>query len=323
MAIARRAALGLLAAPAILRAQAQWPDRPVRLVVPFGPGGAIDTLSRLCANAFAAHAGGQNLVVDNRVGGGGTIGAAQVAQARPDGYTLLMADMGPNLVARALAPNTAYDPLTAFTPIVQAVNLPNVLIAKPALGVRTTAELIAKARERRDGLSYASASVGNHSHLYMELLMRQADISMVHAPYRSGAETVASVARGETDCSLITVSSAIGLIRGGQVLALATGTASGTSLLPDVPPVGATLPGFDTSVWHGVMGPAGMATDLVSRINAVFNAVLAEPAVRQAVANTQGGVTVGGPPERFSEFLRREAEVWLPLIRERGIRAEG
>lgn len=323
MTLSRRAALALLAAPAIARAQAAWPDRPVRLVVPFGPGGAIDTFSRVCANVFAQHAGGHQLVVDNRVGGGGTIGAAQVAQARPDGFTLLMADMGPNLVARALSPNTAYDPLTAFTPIIQGVNLPNVLIARANLGVRTTADLVARAKERRDGLSYASASVGNHSHLYMELLMRQADISMVHAPYRSGAETVASVARGETDCSLITVSSALGLIRGGQVVALATGTAAGTPLLPGVPAIGATLPGFDTSVWHGVVGPAGMAPDLVARINAVFNAVLAEPAVQQAVAATQGGVTVGGPPDRFAGFLRREAEVWIPLIRERGIRAEG
>lgn len=318
------AVLGGMAAPGLVRAQtaASWPERPVRLIVPFGAGGAIDTLSRTVAQRFAEFAGGQSLVVENRSGAGGTVAGAYVAREKPDGYTLMMADVGSNAIGKLLNPGLAYDPATAFTPIVHLVNLPGVVIAHPSVAVRDLADMIAQARTRSGGFTYSSAGTGNGSHLFMALLLRQAGVEMVHVPYRSGAEMVTALVRGDAQFGFPTVSSALQMVRGGQARAIAVSTAEETPALPGVPPVATVLPGFDLAVWHGIMAPAGMDPALADRINGVFNRIAAVPEVREAVFRSQAGRMVGGSPKDFSDHVAREIARWEPLIREGGFRVE-
>ena len=315
---------GLLAAPALLgrAAAATWPDRPVTLVVPFTPGGASDTLARLVGQHFPRFTGGQTLVVENRAGAGGLVGGAYVAGQRPDGNILLMADIGANAIGKELNPRLGYDPMKAFTPIIQLVNLPAVFFAHPSVPEKTVAEVIARAKARPDAYTYASAGVGNGSHLFVALLCRRAGISMVHVPYRSGSEIVTSVMRNETQLGFPSLSSALPMLKEGAIRPIAMGNPSGSPALPGVPPVSDTLPGFDIAVWYGVAAPAGMAPDLADRINEVFGGIAALPEVREAVFNTQAGQVIGGSREDFARFLGKEYETWTPVIREGGIRTE-
>ncbi len=309
-----------LAAPAL--AQPIWPQGQIRLIVPFGPGGAIDTLSRTMAARFSEFANGQQLVVENRAGAGGTIGGAFAAQQRPDGTTLMMADVGANAIGRLLYPALAYDPLTAFTPIIHLVNLPGCLIAHPAVAEQTMPEIIAAARARPDGFVFSSAGNGNGSHLFMELFLKRAGIRMVHVPYRSGAEMVTALIRGDAQFGFPTVSSALNMIREGRARAVGVSVPGGTPLLPGIPDVASVLPGFNVAVWHGILAPAGMERGMVERINEVFGRIAGLPEVQERIFTGQAGRVVGGTPEDFAAHIRREYDTWLPIIREGNIRAE-
>lgn len=309
-----------IAAPA--RAQGAWPNRAVRLIVPFGPGGAADTLARVIAQPFAQVAGGGSLVVENRSGGGGTIGGGAVAAARPDGYNLMLADMGPNAVGKELIPALSYEPLRAFTPIIHLVNLPLVLITRADLGVSDVPALIALAKSRRQPLTYAAPSVGHPTHLADELFLSQAGARSEPVQYRSGAEVLRALVAKETDWAIISLSSALPFIEEGKVKALGVANPAPIAALPGVSPIAATLPGFEATTWHGIAGPAGMAPELAMRINEVFNAILERPDVRETLVRTQGAEFVGGTTEAFAAFVRREAERWVPIIRAANIRAE-
>ncbi|MFL1461980.1 Bug family tripartite tricarboxylate transporter substrate binding protein [Roseococcus sp. DSY-14] len=320
----RRALLAAAALPLARPALAQpgWPDRPIRLIVPFGPGGAIDTLSRNVASRFADHANGQTLVVENRPGAGGTIAGAFVATQRPDGATLMMADIGANCIGRLLYPALPYDPLSAFTPIIHLVNLPGALIAHPSVTQQSPAEIIAAARARPDAFTYSSAGNGNGSHLFMELFLKRAGVRMVHVPYRSGAEMVTALVRGDAQFGFPTVSSALAMVRDGRARAVAVSHPQGSPILPGVPGLAETLPGFDQSVWHGILAPAGMERGLAERINEVFRRIAAMPEVQEAVFRQQAGRVVGGSAEDFAAHIRREYATWEPVIREGNIRAD-
>ncbi len=326
-AIRRRVLLAAaLAAPALVpgagRAQSTWPDRPIRLVVPFGAGGAIDTLSRTVAAKFPEVTGGQTLVVENRAGAGGTIAGQVVARERPDGSVLMMADVGANAIGKELNPGLGYDPPTAFTPIIHLVSLPAVLMAHPSVTARTIQEVIDQAKARPDGFTYSSAGNGNGSHLFMALFLKEAGIRMVHVPYRSGAEMVTALIRNDAQFGFPTVSSGIGQIRQGNARAIAIGSTGGTPLLPGVPALSSLLPGFEVAVWHGIVAPAGMDPALTRRINEVFGRIAAMPDVQQRIFETQAGRVVGGTPEDFAAHIRREVARWTPIIREGGIRSE-
>ena len=320
------AALPVLAAPTLMPrmafGQGAWPDRPIRLIVPFGAGGAIDTLSRTVAAKFPEVTGGQTLVVENRPGAGGTIAGAAVARERPDGLTLMMADIGANAIGKELIPTLSYDPPTAFTPIIHLVNLPAVLMAHTSVTATTVQQVIDQAKARPDGFTYSSAGNGNGSHLFMALFLKEAGIRMVHVPYRSGAEMVTALIRGDAQFGFPTVSSGIGQIRQGNAKAIAVGNASGTPLLPGIPAVSTVLPGFECAVWHGIVAPAGMEAGLAMRINEVFGRIAAMEDVKQRIFDTQAGAVVGGTPEDFANHIRREVARWTPVIREGGIRVE-
>ncbi|NMJ39667.1 tripartite tricarboxylate transporter substrate binding protein [Roseomonas sp. JC162] len=322
----RRRALGATAfaaaLPGIGRAQGAWPDRPVRLVVPFGAGGAVDTLSRTVANAFPQHANGQPMVVENRSGAGGTIAGAVVAQSRPDGYTLMMADLGANAIGKMLQPSLGYDPMTAFTPIIHLVNLPLVIVTRPGLEAATLPELIDLAKRRNGEMTYASPGVGHASHLSAELLARRAGIRWTAVHYRSGADVMRSVIAGETDWTFPSVSTSLPFIRENRVKTIAVSTANPVPLLPGVPPVAATYAGFNSATWHGVVGPAGMAPELVNQANAALRAIITTPAIKEQTERVQAAEIVAGTPADFAAFIKAEAEKWEPVIREGNIRAE-
>ncbi len=323
--LARGAAVlfaGALAAlPALAQTTAQWPDRPVRLVVSVGAGGAADLLSRNLSSGFAQFANGQALVVENRPGAGGTIAAASVAREKPDGLTLFLAEVGPNAVSHTLA-KLPYDPHTAFTPIVHVANLPAVILVRSTLPYKTLAEFFAAAKQQPGKFNYASAGLGNWTHLYMAYLNSRAGIEQVNVVYRSGAEMLTSLLRGDADTAIITVSTSLGQVRDGKVRALAGAAMRPMRQLPEVPPAEQTLPGFDVSVWHGVVGPAGMDGALVTRINAVFNQVLQAPAVRSAITEGQAADIVGGTPQQFDAFIKGELKRWPEVVRAAGIKPE-
>ena len=255
--VAAFVATAFAAVPALAQSAAQWPDRPVRLLVTVGAGGAADTLSRNLSNGFAQFANGQPLIVENRPGAGGTIAAAAVAREKPDGYTLFLAEVGPNAVSHTLA-KLSYDPHTAFTPIIHAANLPAVVLIRPTLPYTTLAEFVAAAKQQPGKFNYASAGLGNWTHLFMAYLNSQAGIDQVNVVYRSGSEMLTALLKNEADTAIITVSTALGQIREGKVRALAGASMRPMPQLPDTPPAGKTIPDFDVSVWHGIAGPAGM-----------------------------------------------------------------
>lgn len=322
----RRRGLGALALaaglPTGLRAQGAWPDRPVRLVVPFGAGGAVDTLSRTVANAFPQHANGQPMVVENRSGAGGTIAGGVVATSRPDGYTLMMADLGANAIGKMLQPGLGYDPLTSFTPIIHLVNLPLVIVTRPGLEARTLPELIELAKRRNGEMTYASPGVGHASHLSAELLARRAGIRWQAVHYRSGADVMRSTMAGETDWTFPSVSTSLPFIREDKVRAIAVSTANAVPALPGVPPVAATYAGFSSATWHGVVAPSGLPAEITLAANRALRAIITTPAIKEQTERVQAAEIVAGTPEEFAAFIRAEAVKWEPVIREGNIRAE-
>ncbi len=311
----------LAVGPAAAQSAAQWPDRPVRLIVSVGAGGAADLLSRNLAGGFSQVANGQALVVENRPGAGGTIAAAAVAREKPDGYTLFLAEVGPNAVSHTLA-KVPYDPHTAFTPIIHVANLPAVVLVRSTLPYKTLDEFVAAAKQQPGKFNYASAGLGNWTHLFMAYLNSLAGIDQVNVVYRSGAEMLTSLLRGDADTAVITVSTSLGQVREGKIRALAGAAMRPMRQLPDVPPVGRTIPGFDVSVWHGVVGPAGMDPALVARANAVFNQVLQAPAVRAAIAEGQSADIIAGTPQQFDAFIKGELKRWPEVVKAAGIKPD-
>jgi tripartite-type tricarboxylate transporter receptor subunit TctC len=320
--VAAGAVAALVSVPALAQSSAQWPERPVRLLVTVGAGGAADTLSRNLANGFSQFANGQPLIVDNRPGAGGTIAAAAVAREKPDGYTLFLAEVGPNAIAHKLTSKLPYDPHTAFTPIIHAANFPAVVLIRPALPYMTLADFIAAAKLQPGKFNYASAGIGNWTHLFMAYLNRMAGIDQVNVAYRSGAEMLTSLLKDEADTAIISVSTSLGQIKEGKVRALAGLSMQPMRQLPDTPPVGRTLPGYDVTVWHGIVGPAGMDATLVARINRIFNQALQVATVRTAIVELQAAEIVGGTPQQFDEFIKAELKRWPEVVAALGIKPD-
>ena len=320
LAMASVVIAALAAPPSSAQAPEQWPTRPVRFIIPLGAGGAADTLSRNLSNGFPEFANGHPLIVENRPGAGGTIAASAVAREAPDGYTLFLGEVGPNAVSHLLA-NLSYDPNTAFTPIIHAANFPAAILVRPTLPHTTLAEYIAAAKQQPGKFNYASAGLGNWTHLFMAYLNNKAGIEQANVVYRSGAEMLLSLLRGDADTAIITVSTALGHIKEGKIRPLAGVSMRPMPQLPDTPPAGQTLPGFDVTVWHGVLGPAGMPPALVTRINAIFNQVLKTPAVNKAITEAQAADIVGGTPQQFDTFIKGELQRWPEVVKAAGIKA--
>ena len=316
------AALALLGAGAA-NAQEWQPDHPIRLVVPFGPGGATDIVARVLSAKLSTSLG-QQVVVDNKAGAGGIIGTMNVREAKPDGYTLLVSTIGfgaNQALYRDREKKLPFDPVKDFTHITQIVNVPTVLVVPPSLGVKSAKELLDLARAKPGILTFGSAGYGTINHLAGELVKATTGLKLTHVPYRSGGASVAAVVSGEISMLFATTPSAISFIKGGNLVPLATSGANRVALVPDVPPMNATIPGFDVVEWQGIVGPAGMPKNVVDRLHKEITAALKDPAVVKRLAEL-GAEPVGSTPARFDAFVKAEVAKWHGVADKTGMRAE-
>jgi len=311
MAILRRALLGsVLAAPAL----AQGITRPIRFIAPYAPGGGIDTTARLLAGPMGAKLG-QALIVENRAGAGGSLGAAEVARSAPDGHTV-MVDALAHTVNPHLIRNLPFDYATAFTPISQVVVLPQILIVPNSLPARTLAEFIALLKARPGAYSYGSSGNATAAHLASALLLGRAQAEMTHVPYRGGTAALPDLIAGTTAMVFATVSSGLQLVREGRVRALGVTTTARIAPLPDVPTIAEQgFPGYELNEWNGFYGPAGMSAGLVAAFYEAIQLALADTTV-QARLDALGAIPLGTPPGAFATYVREQREAMGRLVRE-------
>ena len=307
-----------LAAPGLSRAQA-WPTQPVRLIVPFGASGATDIFARVVAERIGP-ALGQRAFVENRPGAGATLGVQQAMRAQ-DGHTLLVITSS-HTIAETLLPNRGYVLARDFLPVAGFNTTALAITATPSLPARDMAGLIAHARANPGALSYATTGIGTVNHLAGELIRLRTGIDWVHVPYRAGAEARADLMAGRVPIMFDPVAGAAELSRDGRVRALAVTSAEPSPALPDVPPVAATLPGFDVALLIGLMAPAGTPEGVVARLNAAVRAVVREPEV---VRNwrTQGAEVIDASTADWGAMVAADTARWAQVARDAGVRLEG
>ncbi len=312
------AALPILAAPRTLRAQgADWtPTRPIRVVVGFAAGGATDISTRTIQPKLQSLLG-QPIVVDNRPGAGGNLATETVVRAAPDGTTLLMGTIGALAINPTLYRNLPFNPQTDLTPIAMAGSVLNVLVVPADRPWRNVADLIAAARARPDTLSYGSSGVGGAGHLAGALLDRMAGIRTIHVPYRGGGPLMTDLLSGKTDFAFSTAPTALPQVEGGRLRALAVVTPQRSALLPDLPTVAETLPGYEVANWYALLGPKGLPANIVARINAAMRETMEDAEVRGHLAR-HGVEPMPGSAEDLARFIRAETEKWAPIVRESG-----
>jgi tripartite-type tricarboxylate transporter receptor subunit TctC len=307
-----------LAAGAAL-AQGAYPSKPVAVVVGFEPGGGTDTTARILQKPLG-ELFGQQVVVENRAGAGGNIAVDYVAKSAPDGYTLVLANVG----ALAVNPHilkTPYDPLKDLTPIGMAVVFANVLVVQPTLPVKSLADYVKVAREKQ-GLTYASSGIGGAGHLAGELLSRVAKVPLVHVPYKGGGPAMQGFLGGQVDSFFATPISSISQIRSGKARAIATTGLKRPALMPDVPTVAESgYPGYEALNWYGYLGPANLPKDVVERLNRDIGRALANPEAVAQLAKT-GVEPHPMSPAEFGKYIEREYQTWGKLVKEAGIKAE-
>ncbi len=320
--IRRRAALGaaamLLARPA--RAQTPWPGRPVRIIVPFPPGGLVDTLARAVSQRLTAQLG-QPVVVENRAGAGGNIGADVVAKAAPDGYTLLASSLGPLAVNQYIYRSMPYDTQTAFAPITLLATTPKVMCVANARPWHSVQEVIAAAKAEPGKLTAGSAGPGSSLHLALELFKRVTGTDIQHVPYRGAAPAVTDLVAGQIDLVIDNVPNILGQIRGGQVRAIATATERRLPQLPGTPTMRESGVDFIFGTAFGLAAPAGTPPEIVNRVAEVVTAALHDPEIGGRLAE-QGAIPGGGTPAQFAAVIEHERSTLEPVIRAANIRAE-
>ncbi len=319
-ALAAAAAAGMAGLrPRHAAAQGAWPDRPVRVVIPYAAGGGADTVGRIIF-AKLGEILNASFVIENRGGGAGTIGAAVVAQAAPDGYTLLH-DATAFSVNPALFEKLPYDTRRAFRPVFLAARVPNLLLVHPSVPANTVAELVALAKAAPGGLDFASSGNGTVQHMALEMFARTAHVRLNHVPYRSGAPALTDLIAGQVKYLFSNASASTPHVRAGRAKALAhTGTGR-IAAFPDLPAVADTYPGFVAYEWNGVFAPAGVPDAVVERLSQGLNAVIRDPAVAERLAGLNVEAKPNSPAE-FAAFLDAEMDKWGKLVREAGIKLD-
>jgi tripartite-type tricarboxylate transporter receptor subunit TctC len=318
----RRSLLGALAlAPLAAPASGQsWPSRPVRIVVPFAPGSFTDVSARLLANELTEQLG-QPVVVENRAGAGGTLGATSVVRADPDGTTLLLTDNS-LAISPGLYRNLPYDPARDLAQISRIAESPSILLVRPGLGAKTLAELIDLAKRRPGEITFGSGGQGSSAHLAMELMLNVAGIRALHVPFRGVAAAIAEVIAGRVDMAIASLASGVAHVRSGTLLGFGVTGAQRSSLLPEVSTfIEAGLPRYDMSYWWGIAAPARTPPETITRLNREIVRACAQPRLREAFAQ-QAATAVTSTPEEMTRFVAREIEVWREVTARAGVRIE-
>ena len=312
------AGLAMLGGATAARADG-YPERPVKWIVPFPPGGAMDSIARTLGESMGKQLN-TSFIVENRAGAGGNIGAASVARAKPDGYTILIVANG-MAVNPALYADLNYDPIKDFAPISLLAVVPNVLVTNPArTGANSVQDVIAKAKAQPNHYTYASAGVGTSIHLAGELFLSMANVEMLHVPYKGSGPAIADLLGGQVDYMFDSITSAKPHIEAGKLRALGVTTSKRSAALPDVPTIAESgLPGYELMPWFAAFAPAGTPPEVVTKLNAAMRQALADPKVR-ATLDSIGAESIGGSPEELRDHLGRETAQWKTLVKERGIK---
>ena len=318
-----RLLLAAIAALALITpASAQtFPNRPITLVVSFAPGGSTTIVARIVADKMA-EALGQSIVVENRAGGGGTVGTRGVAKSPPDGYTLLLGYTGTLAIAPTLYPNPGYDPRKDFEPIGMIGNAPNSLVVHPSFPAKSVQELIAYAKANPGKVSFGSAGVGTMSHVAGEYFATSAGIKLVHVPYRGTGPALADLIGGHIPMALAPIPAAHGPVSQGQLRGLAVTSAKRSSLVPELPTVAESgLPGFEASLYYGIVAPAGTPRPIVDRLNQALRDALGSDEVKRRLA-TDGAEPTPGSPEEYADFIDHDEKRWSVVVKASGAKAE-
>ena len=302
-------------------AQSQpYPNKPIKIISPFATGGIADTFSRVVGQGLSESLG-QPVVVENKTGGGGNIGADFVAKAPADGYTLVMGNIGSHAVNPYLIKNMPYDPLKDFEPVAYVLDAEGLLVVNPAIPVKNVTELIAYVKSRPGQVSYGSGGMGTTSHLAGELFKSLAKVDMTHIPYKGNAPAITDLIGGQTQVMFATMPTVLPYVKTDKLKALAVIGSSRASSLPDMPTVAETLPGFDVSNWIGIFAPAGTPKPIISKLNAEIIKIMQQPAVQKRL-ETEGAKFKPMTPEAFGAFQKNEALKWSKTIKDAGIKPE-
>ena len=331
MKLSRRTLVALSVAavaalPGLSAAQTAWPSKPVRIVVPFAPGGTTDILARVLAPELSKTLG-QTFVVDNRGGAGGNIGAEMVAKSPGDGYTLLMGTVGTHGINKSLYAKLPYDPQKEFAPITLVAGVPNVMVMNTkraqALGINSVADFVKYAKANPGKLNMASSGNGTSIHLAGELFKSRTGIFMTHIPYRGSGPAMADMLAGSVDVMFDNLPSAMPHIQSGALKAFAVTSAVRSAALPDVPTVAeaGNLPGFEASSWFGLLAPAGTPPDVVARLQQESAKALALPAVKERLL-AQGAIPSGNTPQEFTKLINDEIVKWAAVVKASGARVD-
>jgi len=313
--------LAVIALAASAASYAQYPAKPIRFVVPFPAGGPLDIVARSIGQDLNK-AWGQPVLVDNRPGAGGNIGADMVAKAPPDGYTILMGAVSTHAINVWLYKHLPYDPLKNFAPVTLVTSVPNVLVVHPSVPARNVRELIALAKARKGELNFASGSTGSAGHLAGELFKTMAGVDMVHIPYKGAAPAVTDLLAGHVSLMFDNLASALPNIKAGRVRALAVTTLERSPFLQELPTISESgLRGFDIGTWFGVFAPAGTPREIVTRLNAEISRALRTPVMKERLA-TVGAEAMPDSPEAFTAFVKAEMAKYKQIVQASGAKVD-
>jgi tripartite-type tricarboxylate transporter receptor subunit TctC len=315
------ATLAVLLSFPLLAAEQAYPSKPIRLVVPFPAGGSLDVVARAIGQKLT-EAWGQPVVIDNRPGAGGNIGADLVAKSAPDGYTILEGALSTHAVNVSLYAKMPYDPIKDFAPITLVAVTPNVLVLNASYPVNSVPELLAYARANPGKLSFGSGSNGSAGHLAGELFKTEAGVDMVHIPYKGGAPALQALLAGDTQLMFDNLANSAAQIKAGKLKALAVTTAKRSSLMPELPTLSETgLPGFDIYTWWGFMAPAGTPKEIVAKWNAEVTRILNSPEMKAFFAQ-QGAEPAPDSPEQFAALIRSEISKYAKIVKQSGAKVD-
>lgn len=311
--------VAMLASLGLASAQSNLPTKPVHIFVPYAAGGGVDILARTLGDVVSRQ-WGQTVVVENRPGAGGVVASQALVQTPPDGYTLIVVASG-HATNPFLYPKIPYDTFRDFTPISLLASSPNILLVRADSPFKSLSDVIAQAKAKPGSLSFAHAGTGTSTHLAGELLKALAKLDIEAIPYKGGAPAINDLLGGQIPLSINNGPESVGQIQAGTVRALAVTTAVRAPFLPDVPSMGETVPGYDTEVWWGLLGPVGMPRDLVEKISRDFVAALKTDAVKERLAKL-GASPIGSTPQAFDAKIHADYDKWGPIIQAAGIKAE-